>query len=181
MYLWGFGCLLRLALLFWTTNSLDMALFSGPCKNNCVSNACSHHSGSKGGWSPVSLVLVCCVQSTCQREGLGWGWAHFVILKHRGWQFPLLQQSPQLWNTSNWLLTVIAFGSAYFEVRKPVYLVTLRSDSRQNCSVSQASLARPRKKKRFLLLVGFSCKNEIFPQFPKGFGLKCSWRVVTIC
>ena len=28
MYLWGFGCLLRLALLFGTTNSLDMALFS---------------------------------------------------------------------------------------------------------------------------------------------------------
>ena len=27
MYLWGFGCLLRLALLFGTTNSLDMALF----------------------------------------------------------------------------------------------------------------------------------------------------------
>ena len=28
MYLWGFGCLLRLALLSGTTNSLDMALFS---------------------------------------------------------------------------------------------------------------------------------------------------------
>ena len=28
MYLWGFGCLLRLALLFGTTNSLDMAMFS---------------------------------------------------------------------------------------------------------------------------------------------------------
>ena len=46
---------------------------SGLCKSNCVSYMRSHHSGSKRGWSPVSLVLVCCVQSTCQREGLGWG------------------------------------------------------------------------------------------------------------
>ena len=46
---------------------------SGPCKNNCVSYVCSHHSGSERGWSPVSLVLVCCAQSICQREGLGWG------------------------------------------------------------------------------------------------------------
>ena len=74
------------------------------------------------------------------------------------------------WNTSVWLLTVIAFGSAYFEVHRPVYLVALRSDSRQNYSVSQASLARPRKTKCFLLHVGFSCRNEIFPQFPRASG-----------
>ena len=78
----------------------------------------------------VSLALVCCVQSTCQRE-----YSSLCNSKHRGWQFPLLQQSPQLWNTSVWLLTVIAFGFAYFEVHRPLYLVALRSDSRQNYSV----------------------------------------------
>ena len=69
-------------------------------------------------------------------------------------------------NASVWFLTVIAFGFAYFEVHRPVYLVALRSDSRQNYSVSQASLARPRKTKYFFLHVGFSCRNEIFLQFP---------------
>ena len=86
-------------------------------------------------------------------------------LKHRRWQFLLLQQSPQLWNTSVWLLRAIAFESTYFEVHRPVYLVALRLGFRQNCSVSQASLARPRMTTYFLLHAGFSCKNEIFPNF----------------
>ena len=121
----------------------------------------------------------CCFVAFSQ---LGLARAHFVIWKHRGWQFPLLQQSPQLWNTSVWLLRAIAFESVYLEVHRPVYLVVLRSDSRQNCNVSQASLAQPRKTKCFPLHhASFSCRKEIFSAISKGFGLKCSCRVETIC
>ena len=69
--------------------------------------------------------------------------------------------TPQLllWNTTGWLLTVIAFGSAYSGVYRPVYLVAFRSDSRQVCSVSQASLDRPRKTECLLFHVCFPCRN----------------------
>ena len=60
---------------------------------------------------------------------------------------------------------MIAFGSAYFEVDRPVYLVALRSDSRQNYSVSQAYLARPRKTKSFFFMLVSLVETKSFRNF----------------
>ena len=66
MYLWGFGCLLRLALLFGTTNSRDMALFSTVAAD-------------------LVLVIVChmCVPTTAvaRRGGHRFRWCLFVVFR----------------------------------------------------------------------------------------------------
>ena len=76
MYLGVFGCFLRLALLFGTTNPLNMALFSIVVANLVLVKAivlyvCSHLSGSNGGWSPVSLVSVCLCSVNLSTRGTG--------------------------------------------------------------------------------------------------------------
>lgn len=176
MYRGGFGYLLRLALLFGTTNPLNMALFFTVVANLVLvkttvhlSYVCFHHSGTMrvvAGFACVGLLCsvnmstrgtwleLSSLYSEVSRMAVSNATAISTALEY----LSLASDNNRFWICIFWSPQASLSRSASYRFPPKLKCVT-------------SFLSSVSKNKKCLLLhVGFSGRNEIFPQFLRALG-----------